>query len=135
MSRDSLACASGWYWRGPALVSDNAHSPRFDWPVCSYCGQRRQAKCPACGQASEDFPLADAQPESTTLLLCPICDEAFSPRYYRRCAACGADFGEGLEGQAQRPAEVDINRRAIWVMIAVVILIVSLMAYFEWVAR
>ncbi len=34
------------------------------------------------------------------LLLCPRCDEAFAPRFYRICPACGCDAGSGLELQS-----------------------------------
>ena len=34
--------------------------------------------------------------EGQVLLMCPRCDEAFAPRFYRFCPACGCDAEEGL---------------------------------------
>lgn len=88
-----------------------------DWPVCPRCGQRRQARCPTCGYAADNIPLADYQElgavslpivgrlgerrgeelqRASVLLMCPHCEEAFQPTFYDRCAACGHDFGEGI---------------------------------------
>jgi hypothetical protein len=82
------------------------------------CSQRRQARCLTCGHAEDDFPLADYQElgaesrypknrlrlhftdleaEEAVLLLCPHCEEAFRPRFYHRCAACGFEFGDGVQ--------------------------------------
>jgi len=93
-----------------------------DWPTCPDCGKRRQAVCDVCGQAGTDFPLADFSPapaprsatrapaaenddrsetaqaeDPKPLLLCPTCDEAFSARFYRRCAWCGHEADNGID--------------------------------------
>lgn len=91
------------------------------WPPCPGCGRPRQTVCPACGTAGNQFPLAEYQalpnqPRDTrnpaasrgssvskesgagaVLLMCPRCDEAFRPRFYRICPACGDDAGSGWE--------------------------------------
>lgn len=94
-----------------------------EWPVCPQCFARRQTVCPVCQVAGSDFPAADYQapvapqrqsdgswgPQtaagevlaSPLLLLCPTCDEAFPPQYYRRCQRCGHDFGQGIDVQPQ----------------------------------
>jgi hypothetical protein len=93
-------------------------APWLAWPRCPLCAQRRQARCPTCGHGDDDFPLADyqelgAEPQlpinrigrhfaewdadPAVLLLCPHCEEAFRPRFYHHCAACGYDFGEGVQ--------------------------------------
>ncbi len=77
------------------------------WPTCPSCNRRRQTVCPVCGVAGDGFPLADylAPPEPLrgsrqadkpplrveedgleVLLICPQCDEAFPPSFYRYCA-------------------------------------------------
>ena len=33
----------------------------LEWPQCPICARRRQARCPTCGYAAADFPLADYQ--------------------------------------------------------------------------
>jgi hypothetical protein len=72
-----------------------------DWPVCPRCGARRTAICPACRTVGSDFPPADAIPDrepgaaAPLLLLCPECDEPFTPGYLRRCAQCDYQFDDG----------------------------------------
>ncbi len=86
------------------------------WPGCSQCGRLRQTTCPTCGGAGNGFAMAEyqgvAEPQrdsrssmpkdslatvSPVLLICSDCDEAFTPRFYRVCPACGCDAGTGIE--------------------------------------
>ncbi|MEK6233657.1 MAG: hypothetical protein N2C14_03010, partial [Planctomycetales bacterium] len=49
---------------------------------------------------------ADSQEADVPLfVLCPTCDEAFEPEFYRRGAWCNHDFGPGLE--ADPPVQID----------------------------
>ena len=93
-----------------------------EWPNCRQCGRRRQTICPTCGVAGNQFLMADYQaagaPHHGTrptqsqgaysteapplvLLVCPRCDEAFSPQFYRLCPACGCAAAEGIETEDQ----------------------------------
>lgn len=123
----------------------------WDWPVCPECQQRRQTVCPVCKVAGDDFPLGDSLPtpaplESTSpseptteadepeiLLMCETCDEAFLPRHYRLCEKCGHDFGEGIE--VDGTAGEDLNSRVVFVLVAMVLLIAALSAFFAFVLR
>jgi len=91
--------------------------PRYgwkEWPRCPGCGRRRQTICPSCHTTGNQFPLAEfipsskkgapiqliadgtADPDEPVLVICELCDTAFAPQFYRRCEACGHDFGGGL---------------------------------------
>jgi hypothetical protein len=73
------------------------------------CGGQNRAGCSAHGDESDnDEPLladsaSSAAPADLSLaapavmLVCPICDEAFPPKFFRRCRHCEHDFGSGLE--------------------------------------
>ena len=41
--------------------------------------------------------IAESDDLGEVLLLCPTCDEAFAPKFYRRCPGCGFDFGSGID--------------------------------------
>ncbi|MCH5375996.1 MAG: hypothetical protein JJ992_18665, partial [Planctomycetes bacterium] len=77
-----------------------------DWPCCPGCGRRRRTRCPTCDLGSDEFSLAEFFPAAESLpvpgpdarsgqpslkkddgvlLMCPSCDEAFSPQFYRLC--------------------------------------------------
>jgi hypothetical protein len=124
-------------------------APWLSWPRCPLCSQRRQARCPTCGHADDDFPLADYQEagaesryptnrlrlhfaevetEDAVLLLCPHCEEAFRPRFYRRCAACGFEFGDGV--QLVSGAYDDFSPRALVAAAGVVGTAAAIFLYF-----
>jgi len=71
------------------------------WPRCGECNAQRITRCQYCGSSGSDFPVADGAPmdleETAILLCCAICDEPFEPEFYRICAECGEDFGEGID--------------------------------------
>ena len=60
------------------------------------CGQGGGADAGKSAEPAEPAP-DDAWLELPTMLMCPSCDEPFPPKYYRQCAECGHDFGEGVE--------------------------------------
>jgi len=110
------------------------------WPTCPGCGKRRQAVCPSCGTAGNDFPSADSAPqvqaataemeEGDTLgpaAICPTCDEPFAPEYLRHCEWCNHDFGDGqvLPEKAESPKFNDdntLNSRVMLVIAGIVAL-------------
>jgi hypothetical protein len=83
-----------------------ARQPERPWPTCPTCHQRRLTSCPACKTAGDDFrqaylvapaPVAgDREPQPPLMVLCPICEDAFEPDFYRKCATCNHDFGDGV---------------------------------------
>jgi hypothetical protein len=134
-----------------AASSDDESDRWLDWPRCPQCGRRRQTGCPTCRLAGDDFPLAEYIPAAETLgtagagatatsdtpsgaapvlLMCPACDEAFAPGFYRRCAECGFDFGEGLE--VESPEYEPLNARVLVAILLVAGTGIALIAYFWW---
>jgi hypothetical protein len=126
-----------------------------DWPCCPQCGRRRQTRCSTCDLGGDDFPLAEFLPvaealpvkegcgscsqtersrQSTAdrdfglLLMCPNCEEAFSPTYYRVCQQCGHDFGEGW--QVPTHDADPTNDRALLVLGALIAIGIAMLAYF-----
>jgi len=120
------------------------------WPVCPKCGRRRQTVCPVCATAGIEFDLAEylappepgretrsdgastppTESELEVLLMCPQCDEAFQPRFYRRCAECGFDFADGIEIVQRESAP--LSPRVVWAIVGMVTLGVGLLVYFWW---
>ena len=70
-------------------------------------------------------PASDAGPD--VLLVCPICDEAFPPRFFRRCRKCGHDFGSGPELDSHE--EPTANVRIIITLLAVLAVIAGIGCY------
>ena len=64
------------------------------------------------------------------MLLCPTCDEAFSPRFYRWCENCGHDFGSGREDEP--PEESATNYRVVLAVAATIAVLVGLWIYLVW---
>jgi len=105
-----------------------------DWPCCPRCRRRRLTHCPACHTAGTDFPLAEfVSPDSPdepirlvaddpdgrhdgVLIVCPTCDEAFSPEFYRRCENCGHEFERGLEPPTVTPFEETTRHGVAWLV-------------------
>lgn len=102
-----------------------------EWPTCPECGERRQAECPYCGGAGDDFRLADVEETATgarVLFACPSCDDTFEPKFYRRCARCGHDFGSGVAVELDEPESV--NPRVVVVLVLLVASAAVLCGYF-----
>lgn len=125
-----------------------------NWPRCPSCRRLRQTRCPVCKTAGTDFELAEfiapddsekpvrfvaddsEEDDEPVLLICPLCDEAFAPPFYRRCEACGHDFRTGLEARPV-PAAVHepTSRRMIAVLLALAAALVGLFIYLAVVVR
>jgi hypothetical protein len=134
----------------------NSH-PRFwpDWPLCPGCGQPRQTICPVCQEAGIEFPLAEyqmlpeplrrpsapeparasakRQPENTVLLVCPTCDEAFTPMFYPRCQQCGHVFLETVDENTELLNQ--LTPRVLFTAIAVLLLGWGFLLYFWFILR
>jgi hypothetical protein len=119
------------------------------WPRCAHCGRLRLTVCPTCGMAGDQFALAEylapaaplhssrgPTPEApeeegkTVLLVCPQCDEAFAPRFYRRCAQCGHDAGSGLE--VPTLAVEPLSTNTLLVLVGLLALVALIVLYFRW---
>lgn len=128
------------------------------WPACPECHLPRQTLCPYCRVSATHFPIGDtlgAGEEShgtseiggsetggsetvvdeSTVLICDTCDEPFQPKFYRHCASCGFDFGNGLEVAVPRAPREELTGRAMLVFAGLGVLAVVFVAYFAWVLR
>lgn len=132
---DTAAETPGW---SPANDRAGAAAGCVDeipWPTCPTCSERRMARCPTCFSSSLKFPLGTFDgPRSNAglLLFCEACDDYFRPEWYRRCARCGHDFGDGIPTE-NAWISAPFTSRAEW-LVAVLILAGSLAvtAYFYW---
>jgi hypothetical protein len=107
---------------------------------CDGAGARAGcAKGEEPGADDHDAPEAGLSPRAASaasadgpgvMLLCPTCDEAFSPRFYRWCESCGHDFGSGREGGP--PEETATNYRIVLALFALVAGLVGLWVYLVW---
>ena len=123
----------------PGEVDDGTTDQWRDWPLCPQCGQKRQALCSICGTAGTDFPYVDTirSPSGQQVLLyCRTCDDHFRPQFYRRCHACGHDYGDGIRiGAEDRPAPEPVPPRVWLVAGGIAAVLTALIAYFAWVLR
>ncbi len=115
------------------------------WPCCPSCRRPRDTQCPMCGETGCHFPPAEQVPEEFVNnrpvpaeladtpwpLLCPICDWLFEPEFYRRCAWCGHDFGQGREIPVKSPtASEPINLRLVLGVVITAVVVIAVLAYF-----
>jgi hypothetical protein len=87
----------------------------------------KSRQCSACDPL-EPGESANNDQDSVAMLMCPVCEEAFSPVFYRWCQQCGHDFGDGLLVQTPEPDE--LTDRALIVLAAMVGLFIALITYF-----
>jgi hypothetical protein len=64
------------------------------------------------------------------LLVCPQCDEAFPPRFYRHCPECGDDEGEGF--QVQPRSFQPLSDAALFAISGLLVTVVVLVLYCRW---
>ncbi|MHB8968982.1 MAG: hypothetical protein ACYC3X_02775 [Pirellulaceae bacterium] len=139
---------------GPAFRAPEGEAEErtwTDWPRCAHCGRPRLTVCPSCGVAGTQFPLAEylspaaplhssrgrgteapRQDEDTLeiLLVCPQCDEAFRPRFYRHCPECGHDAQEGL--QVQSRSAPPLSDATLLALAGLLVTALALVLYFRW---
>lgn len=108
--------------------------PWADWPHCPQCEQPRSARCPTCLAASTSFPLAEMPDTDDGLPIfhCPTCDDAMRPEWYRRCARCGHDYGEGIEVKPKSSGFMEFSPRSLAVTVVLLLLAGVALAYFAW---
>ena len=132
-------------------IDHEASDEWADWPRCPRCERRRQTMCDSCQYAADQFPLAEYleamevtpigkfeggqlqedQPRDSTfrvLLMCPRCDEAFAPKFYRTCHWCGHEFESGRE--IENPLAEQLTPRVMWTIFALSLLVVASLFYF-----
>lgn len=80
-----------------------------------------------------DAPSAATDDGPGVMLICPTCDEAFSPRFYRWCENCGHDFGSGREDEP--PEESDTNFRVVAAIVVTIGVLAGLWIYLVWLFR
>ncbi len=98
-------------------------------PARAESGDGERAEMPRGGCDTSQVPdPADEQETLPILLFCPDCSEAFSPSYFRLCARCGHDFGEGREIRGPRQSEM--NNRVLVAILVLAGLAIGLLVYF-----
>lgn len=70
---------------------------------------RPSCECGAggCGARQDEAPCPPLLPPSPSLLICPTCDEPFSPEYLQRCEWCGHVFEQGVAVVEEEPEEIN----------------------------
>jgi len=120
----------------PALDGAQGHAEHGQYGG-ECCGAGAQPNCSTCEDSPADDKFQETgQPPGSpaaVMLICPTCDEAFSPRFYRWCENCGHDFGSGREDEP--PEESDTNYRVVWAAVATVAVLIGLWIYLAWVFR
>jgi hypothetical protein len=126
------------------LDSEDAEEPPSTWPSCPSCSRRRHTTCPVCQTAGSDFSPA-FMPESRAaeggeppLVICPTCDEPFTPLYLARCEWCGYRFADGRElppPQLFTSPFAEMNSRVWIVLAAITMALGGLVGLFAWIAR
>ncbi len=102
-------------------------------PACGSCGP---GGCTPAA-AGEEAPEADDQADGelpAVLLMCPTCDEPFTPQYPRVCEWCGHEFPDGVEMELPPPPVEQINSRVIAVIVGLLAFLVAMVVYLKFVA-
>ena len=70
------------------------------------------------------------------MLMCPTCDEPFTPEHPELCEWCGHEFADGYEvDQPQGIAEESLSPRVIGVIVALLTIGAGLIGYFTFIVR
>ena len=125
---------------------EDEENERASWPKCPHCNRPRHTSCPTCDTAGSSFPLAFMPPGADgvpsigkpqkLLVICPTCDEPFSPIFLARCEWCGHRFGDGRELPVGEPSDrYEVNGRVWIVIVGLVIFMSAVLAFFASVVR
>jgi hypothetical protein len=102
--------------------------------ACSPPSDRQADESEASSESGSNEPSKAGEGDAApVLLICPSCNEAFSPRFYRACAQCGHDFGEGVETESAEHQE--LNDRVLLALLAFGGLAIGLVIYFWFLFR
>jgi hypothetical protein len=92
--------------------------------------------CRLCGAARDYFPPAwHAEGEHHGLRFCASCDDIAELQFYRRCHACGHDYGEGIIPEEPPAEERENHERVRWALYLLLGGAGLLAAYFYWLMR
>jgi hypothetical protein len=105
-------------------ATDGDISSRSDSPSAC-CGS---SSCQSAGTEPDGGEDGEGRQELPVLLFCPDCSEAFSPSFFRLCAQCGHDFGEGRV--VPEPRQNEINSRVLFAILVLVGLGIGSVVYF-----
>jgi hypothetical protein len=105
-------------------ATDGDISSRSDSPNAC-CGS---SSCQSAGTEPDGGEDGEGRQELPVLLFCPDCSEAFSPSFFRLCAQCGHDFGEGRV--VPEPRLNEINNRVLFAILVLVGLGIGSVVYF-----
>ena len=126
------------------LVDETGEEPH--WPLCPHCSRPRLATCPVCKTSGTDFaeaflPEQEEGVADRRLVICPTCDEVFTPKYPARCEWCGHHFGDGYEPRSSLPLMTtpvvlqELNGRAGILILVMVAMTVTILGWFSYVLR
>jgi hypothetical protein len=128
---------------------DQVEHPAAPWPTCPDCRRPRHTSCPVCGTAGTKFKPGFSPPETDPadgtlaagdlprpLVLCPTCDEPFTPEFLARCEWCGHPFADGRPSQPPPTVSADseFNARVGIVIAGLAAVLVAAVAYFLYIA-
>ena len=106
----------------PRDEADRAEGCRSGHDACC-SGRAAGSGCADHGDGLDDesLPAGDAAAAAiggpVVMFVCPTCDEAFVPRFFRRCRPCGHDFGSGPD---MEPADEPTNYRVVFAVLALI---------------
>jgi len=96
------------------------------------CGGPTAACCPEDEDAGDEDAAPATAGAPAVMLVCPTCDEAFVPRFFRRCRQCEHDFGSGLDAA---PEDEPLNYRVGLAILAVLAAAAGIWIYLLWLFR
>jgi hypothetical protein len=125
--------------RCPVCQTAGTDFPAADTPTADPLGFGALATdaSPCCGPGGCSLPqdpgAAEALPLAAgalpPLLICPTCDEPFSPAYPRRCEWCNHEFAEGYAVELPQDEPSSLNARVIAVVMAILVLLSAVAIY------
>jgi hypothetical protein len=123
---DFQAADMGFVWI-PGLADAAAEAPSCTCGPGGCTPVREQAEIPAVEEDEAESP--------ARLLVCPTCDEPFTPQYPRLCEWCGHDFGDGYEVELPQEPEEQINARVIAAIVGLLAFVAAMVVYLTFIVR
>ena len=116
----------GFVWI-PELADAAAEAPSCNCGPGGCAPAGEEAEIPAADEAESESP--------ARLLICPTCDEPFTPQYPRLCEWCGHDFGDGYEVELPEDLTGQINSRVIAAIVGLLVLMAAMVVYLTFTVR